>query len=115
MMEMTGHGGELALAALTRFGIEEMFTLSGGHIFPFYDASVIDDDSFRIVDVRHEQTATFFFNILKRLAHAHLGPNRNHIGKTHLVASRRTYAIRHCNVLYISSNFDHCGEQKDSE
>jgi acetolactate synthase-1/2/3 large subunit len=57
MTEMTGHGGELALAALTRFGIEEMFTLSGGHVFPLYDAAVKQD--VRIVDVRHEQTATF--------------------------------------------------------
>jgi acetolactate synthase-1/2/3 large subunit len=56
-MEMTGHGGELALAALTRFGISEMFTLSGGHVFPLYDAAVNQD--VRIVDVRHEQTATF--------------------------------------------------------
>jgi acetolactate synthase-1/2/3 large subunit len=57
MTEMAGHGGELALAALTRFGIEEMFTLSGGHVFPLYDAAVNQD--VRIVDVRHEQTATF--------------------------------------------------------
>ncbi|MEA3020064.1 MAG: hypothetical protein QOI47_1588, partial [Actinomycetota bacterium] len=53
-----GHGGELALAALAQFGVGEMFTLSGGHIFPFYDAAVKAGDV-RIVDVRHEQTATF--------------------------------------------------------
>jgi len=52
-----GHGGELALAALQQHGISELFTLSGGHIFPFYDAAVKRD--VRIVDVRHEQTATF--------------------------------------------------------
>jgi acetolactate synthase-1/2/3 large subunit len=52
-----GHGGELALAALQQHGINELFTLSGGHIFPFYDAAVKRD--VRIVDVRHEQTATF--------------------------------------------------------
>ncbi len=56
-MERTGHGGELALAALTPFGVQELFTLSGGHIFPLYDAAVKQD--VRIVDVRHEQTATF--------------------------------------------------------
>ena len=28
-MTMTGHGGELALAALTPFGVQELFTLSG--------------------------------------------------------------------------------------
>ena len=58
MPEVNGHGGELTLAALDAFGVNEMFTLSGGHIFPFYDAAVMRDD-FRIIDVRHEQTATF--------------------------------------------------------
>src|SRR5215212_5922350 len=57
MATMTGHGGELALAALTPWGVEEIFTLSGGHIFPLYDAALNQD--VRIVDVRHEQTATF--------------------------------------------------------
>ena len=56
-MTIEGHGGELALAALQQHGINELFTLSGGHIFPFYDAAVKRD--VRIVDVRHEQTATF--------------------------------------------------------
>src|SRR3954453_834579 len=37
-----------------------MFTLSGGHIFPFYDAVAKGTfDDWRIIDVRHEQTATF--------------------------------------------------------
>ena len=53
------HGGELALAALRPFGVDTMFTLSGGHVFPFYDAAVKRDPPVRIVDVRHEQTATF--------------------------------------------------------
>lgn len=52
-----GHGGELALAVLQQHGVNELFTLSGGHIFPFYDAAV--KAGVRIVDVRHEQTATF--------------------------------------------------------
>ena len=34
-----GHGGELALAALRAHGVREMFTLSGGHVFPLYDAA----------------------------------------------------------------------------
>lgn len=57
MSDLEGHGGELALAALDRFGVRELFTLSGGHIFAFYDAAV--KTGVRIVDVRHEQTATF--------------------------------------------------------
>jgi acetolactate synthase-1/2/3 large subunit len=54
---MEGHGGDLAIAALQQAGVTELFTLSGGHIFPFYDAAVRYD--IRVVDVRHEQTATF--------------------------------------------------------
>jgi acetolactate synthase-1/2/3 large subunit len=54
---MNGHGGELAMAALSRYGVSEIFTLSGGHIFPFYDACVKQE--LAIYDVRHEQTATF--------------------------------------------------------
>ncbi|WP_208026875.1 acetolactate synthase [Rhabdothermincola sediminis] len=57
MTELSGHGGELAVRALRRFGVREIFTLSGGHIFPFYDAARAQD--VRIVDVRHEATATF--------------------------------------------------------
>ena len=51
------HGGELALQALQGYGVQEIFTLSGGHIFPFYDAC--EKASVSIYDVRHEQTATF--------------------------------------------------------
>jgi acetolactate synthase-1/2/3 large subunit len=60
MADLDGHGGQLALAALEPFGVDVLFTLSGGHIFPFYDAAVKRDDRpVRLVDVRHEQTATF--------------------------------------------------------
>jgi acetolactate synthase-1/2/3 large subunit len=54
---MNGHGGELALAALQGYGVKEIFTLSGGHLFPFYDACVKRE--LAIYDVRHEQTAAF--------------------------------------------------------
>jgi acetolactate synthase-1/2/3 large subunit len=56
---MTAHGGQLALDTLRRFGVSNLFTLSGGHIFPFYDAAVKGDPPVRLIDVRHEQTATF--------------------------------------------------------
>ena len=58
-MELNDHGGELALAVLRNHDVDTIFTLSGGHIFPFYDAAVQRDPGVRIVDVRHEQTATF--------------------------------------------------------
>ena len=64
---MNGHGGELALAALSQFGVAELFTLSGGHIFPFYDAAVKGEHAMRIVDVRHEQTATFAAEAMAKL------------------------------------------------
>ena len=34
------HGGEHVVAALAAHGVEEIFTLSGGHVFPVYDACV---------------------------------------------------------------------------
>jgi acetolactate synthase-1/2/3 large subunit len=45
------------MAALSGYGVAEIFTLSGGHIFPFYDACVKQE--LAIYDTRHEQTATF--------------------------------------------------------
>jgi acetolactate synthase-1/2/3 large subunit len=54
-----GHGGALAVAVAARHGIEELFTLSGGHVFPLYDGAVKADPPLRLVDVRHEQTAVF--------------------------------------------------------
>ena len=36
-----------------------MFTLSGAHVFPLYDAAVKAEPPMRLLDVRHEQTATF--------------------------------------------------------
>jgi acetolactate synthase-1/2/3 large subunit len=52
-----GHAGEQAVAALTGFGTDVMFTLNGGHIWPLYDAA--RNQGVRVVDVRHEQSATF--------------------------------------------------------
>src|SRR3984893_779555 len=60
-----GHGGELALAALRAFGVNEMFTLSGGHVFPLYDAA--HKTGLRIVDVRHEQSAVFAAEAVAKL------------------------------------------------
>src|SRR5215468_1835054 len=60
-----GHGGQLALAALRRFGVSELFTLSGGHVFPLYDAA--HSAGVRIVDVRHEQSAVFAAEAVAKL------------------------------------------------
>jgi len=62
---LSGHGGELALAPLVDRGVGAVFTLSGGHIFPFFDACV--RRGVRIVDVRHEQTATFAAEAMAKL------------------------------------------------
>lgn len=59
MDKISDHGGQLALATLRAWGTRNLFTLSGGHIFPFYDAAVKRDPPVRILDVRHEQTAAF--------------------------------------------------------
>ena len=60
-----GHGGELALAALRAAGVDEMFTLSGGHVFPLYDAA--HKTGFPIYDVRHEQSAVFAAEAVAKL------------------------------------------------
>src|SRR5881227_2994886 len=62
---VTGHGGQLALEALRAFGVSELFTLSGGHVFPIYDAA--HTSGVRIVDVRHEQSAVFAAEAVAKL------------------------------------------------
>ncbi|MPZ69055.1 MAG: acetolactate synthase [Actinobacteria bacterium] len=51
------HGGYAVSRALKALGVENLFTLSGGHIFPIFDGC--HNDGIRIVDVRHEQTAGY--------------------------------------------------------
>ncbi|HEY1487616.1 MAG TPA: acetolactate synthase, partial [Micromonosporaceae bacterium] len=60
-----GNGGELALAALRAHGVTEMFTLSGGHVFPLYDAA--HKAGLPIYDVRHEQSAVFAAEAVAKL------------------------------------------------
>src|SRR5882757_1683884 len=62
-----GHGGTLAVAAARAHGVATMFTLSGGHVFPLYDAAVHADPPMRLLDVRHEQTAVFAAEATARL------------------------------------------------
>jgi len=68
--EQAAHGGTLAVAAARRHGVQTMFTLSGGHVFPLYDGAVKADPPMRIVDVRHEQTAVFAAEATARLSRA---------------------------------------------
>ena len=63
--KIEGNGGELALAQLKAFGVNEMFTLSGGHVFPLYDAA--HKTGFPIYDVRHEQSAVFAAEAVAKL------------------------------------------------
>jgi acetolactate synthase-1/2/3 large subunit len=70
VVRLTGHGGAHAVAAARRHGVSVMFTLSGGHVFPLYDAAVKNEGSdppLRLVDVRHEQTAVFAAEATARL------------------------------------------------
>ena len=68
------HGGEHIVDAAVAAGVSTLFTLSGGHIFPVYDAAVGGkggveaaadrraaerNGRLRLVDTRHEQTAVF--------------------------------------------------------
>ena len=58
------------MAAARRHGVSVLFTLSGGHVFPLYDAAVRpkgSDPPLRLLDVRHEQTAVFAAEATARL------------------------------------------------
>ncbi len=55
----SAHGGVHALEVARAHGVEAMFTLSGAHVFPMYDAAVTADPPMPIIDVRHEPTAVF--------------------------------------------------------
>ncbi len=51
------HGGIAVARALKALGVEHLFTLTGGHIFPILDGC--HQEGIRIVDTRHEQSAAF--------------------------------------------------------
>lgn len=51
------HAGRLIARRLKASGIDTIFTLSGGHLFSIYDGC--RDEGIRLIDTRHEQTATF--------------------------------------------------------
>ncbi|GLX01816.1 acetolactate synthase [Microtetraspora sp. NBRC 16547] len=59
------HAGDIAVAVSQAYGVETMFTLSGGHVFPLYDGAV--HEGMRILDVRHEQSAVFAAEATARL------------------------------------------------
>jgi acetolactate synthase-1/2/3 large subunit len=70
MTRMQGHAGAHAVAVARGYGVETMFTLSGGHVFPLYDGAVTADPPLRILDVRHEQTAVFAAEATAKLTRA---------------------------------------------
>lgn len=49
--------GHLVARRLRAGGIDVVFTLSGGHLFPIYDGC--RKEGIRLIDTRHEQTAAF--------------------------------------------------------
>lgn len=59
------HGGELVAQVLKSHGVENIYTLPGGHVSPIVVAS--DKLNIRIVDVRHEATAVFAADASARL------------------------------------------------
>jgi acetolactate synthase I/II/III large subunit len=53
----TVHAGQLIARRLRASGVDTVFTLSGGHLFSIYDGC--RSEGIRLIDTRHEQTATF--------------------------------------------------------
>ncbi|MCP4752284.1 MAG: thiamine pyrophosphate-binding protein, partial [Proteobacteria bacterium] len=48
-------GGALIAHILKQEGVECIFTLAGGHIFPLYEACV--ENGIEVIDARHEEAA----------------------------------------------------------
>jgi acetolactate synthase-1/2/3 large subunit len=68
MAAIRGHGGELLAETLRAHGIDVVFTLIGGHIFPMLDGAA--KRGLKIVDVRDEAAATFAAEAYGKLARA---------------------------------------------
>jgi acetolactate synthase-1/2/3 large subunit len=62
-----GHAGEHAIAAAQAHKVSTLFTLSGAHVFPMYDAAVRAHPPVRLVDVRHEASAVFAAEAMGKL------------------------------------------------
>lgn len=60
------HGGELVAEVFKAHGVENIFTLPGGHVSPIVVAS--HKLNIRVVDVRHEATAVFAADASARLS-----------------------------------------------
>jgi len=58
-------GGRLAAEALIEQGVEQVFTLSGGHITPIYQ--FLEGSPVAIFDTRHEQAAVFMAEAWARM------------------------------------------------
>jgi acetolactate synthase-1/2/3 large subunit len=62
------HGGDRVAAVLQAQGVQQLFTLCGGHISPILSAA--EELGIRIVDVRDEATAVFAADSVARLSGA---------------------------------------------
>jgi acetolactate synthase-1/2/3 large subunit len=54
---ITGHAGHQTVTALQNHGVDVLFTLNGGHLWPLYEAA--REAQMTVLDTRHEQTAAF--------------------------------------------------------
>ena len=77
-------------------GVDTMFTLSGAHVFPLYDAAVggkagVEGTGgpLRLVDVRHEQTAVFAAEGLAKLTPAPASPTPSAASPPRISTARR--------------------------
>ena len=79
---MEGDGGALVVEILSRWGIDKLMTLSGGHLFPIYDACVKHDKALRgrvkllghlLGDVINSQAGDDVLRTVERLRKGFLG------------------------------------------
>ena len=97
------HGGKLAAKALKQAGVEVVFTLSGGHIMPLYDA--LFDTKARIIHTRHEAAAVHMADAHARLsAQVGVALVTGGQGHTNAVAALPTAQCAEAPVLLLSGH-----------
>lgn len=65
MLLQCANGGDAAAKVLIDLGVEVVFTLTGGHLNHIH--RTLENSSVRLVDVRHEQAATFMADAYARM------------------------------------------------
>ena len=96
-------GADRLAAALTRAGVKRVFTLSGNHIMPFFDAAL--DAGIELIHTRHEAAAVHMADAWARLTgEAGIAMVTGGPGHTNAVSALYTAAMAESPVILLSGH-----------